>query len=146
MSQVTFHVNAPDKMAYACRLLRKAAGQGARVVVTGEPEELDRLDLALWTFAALEFLPHCRSHATPEMLQASPVVLAQGDQHLPQAPVLVHLGGPAPMEPGSFEKIIEIVGPGDSDRRDARHRWKQYAALGHQLVHHDVSLAGRAHE
>jgi DNA polymerase-3 subunit chi len=146
MSQVTFHVNAPDPMAYACRLLRKAAGQGARVVVTGESDTLDRLDLALWTFAAQEFLPHCRSDAGPAMLQASSVVLAEVDQHLPQAPVLLHLGGPAPAASGDFAKIIEIVGQGESDRLDARLRWKQYAALGHQMAHHDVAQAGRAHE
>ncbi len=146
MTQVTFHVNAPDPMAYACRLLRKAAGQGAKVVVTGQPETLDRLDVALWTFTALEFLPHCRSDAAPGMLQASPVVLAGVDQPLPQAPVLLHLGGPTPAAIGDFEKIIEIVGQGEPDRLDARLRWKQYAALGHQMAHHDVAQAGRAHE
>ena len=146
MSQVAFHVNAPDRMAYACRLLRKASGQGARVVVTGAPEELDRLDLALWTFAALEFVPHCRGDAPREMLAASPILLAVVGQNLPQAPVLVHLGGPAPSEIGRFEKVIEIVGQAEPDRQEARRRWKQYATQGHELVHHDVAQAGRAHE
>lgn len=146
MSQVTFHVNAPDKTAYACRLLRKASGQGARVVVTGEPEELDRLDLALWTFAALEFVPHCRGDAPRGMLAASSIVLAAAGQSLPKAAVLVHLGGPVSTEIGRFEKIIEIVGQGEPDRLDARLRWKQYASQGHDLGHHDVAQAGRGHE
>ena len=27
MTEVAFHFNAPDKLGYACRLLRKAVGQ-----------------------------------------------------------------------------------------------------------------------
>ena len=34
MTDVAFHFNAPDKLAYACRLLRKAVGSGSRVVNT----------------------------------------------------------------------------------------------------------------
>ena len=30
MTGVEFHFNAPDKLAYACRLLRKAAAKGAK--------------------------------------------------------------------------------------------------------------------
>lgn len=146
MSQVVFHFNAPDKTAYACRLLRKAAGQGARVVVTGEADELDRLDHALWTFSAAEFLAHCRADAPATMLQASSVVLSGIGEAIPRAPVLVHLGGPTPPDLGQFEKIVEIVGQGESDRHEARLRWKQYAALGYPLVHHDVAQGGRAHD
>ena len=146
MSQVAFHVNAPDKTAYACRLLRKANGQGAKVVVTGELAELDRLDFALWSFSALEFLPHCRADASPGMLAASPIVMVQAGQRPPPAAVLVHLGGPVSMHIGRFEKIIEIVGQSESDRLDARMRWKQYAAQGHAVGHHDVAQAGRTHE
>ena len=39
MTEVAFHFNAPDKVAYACRLLRKAVGSGARVVVTAEADD-----------------------------------------------------------------------------------------------------------
>jgi hypothetical protein len=37
MTEIAFHFNVPDKLAYSCRLLRKAYLSGARVVVTGEP-------------------------------------------------------------------------------------------------------------
>ena len=33
MTQVDFHFNAPEKLPYVCRLLRKAAGQGRKVGV-----------------------------------------------------------------------------------------------------------------
>ena len=59
MTEVAFHFNAPDRMAYVCRLLRKAVASGARVVVTGMPEALRQLDTALWTFSPVDFVPHC---------------------------------------------------------------------------------------
>ena len=57
MTEVAFHFNAPDKWAYACRLLRKASHAGARVVVMVQPEDLPHLDSLLWTFAPLELSP-----------------------------------------------------------------------------------------
>jgi len=146
MIQVTFHFNAPDKMAYTCRLLRKAIASGAKVVVAGEQEELDRLDSELWTFAAREFVPHCRGDAPAAMVASSPIVLAGADQPMPQAPVLVHLGGPVPLAMGQFEKIIEVVGQGEQDRLDARQRWKQYVAQGHDPAGHDVAQRGRVND
>ena len=44
--QVDFHSGVTDKVGHACRLLRKAVRQGARVQVCGEPAELDALDQA----------------------------------------------------------------------------------------------------
>ena len=58
MTEVAFHFNAPDKLAYACRLLRKAVGSGARVVVTAPADVLARLNSLLWTFSQLDFIPH----------------------------------------------------------------------------------------
>ena len=58
MTEVAFHFNAPDRVAYACRLLRKAVASGAKLVVTGSPDVLQQLDRALWTFSAVDFVPH----------------------------------------------------------------------------------------
>ena len=60
MTEVEFHVNVPDRLQYACRLLRKASRKGVRVAVTGSPATLSELDRHLWNFEAEEFLPHVR--------------------------------------------------------------------------------------
>lgn len=57
MTEVAFHFNAPDKLGYACRLLRKAYLRGARVMVLVEERERAALDVALWTIADGEFIP-----------------------------------------------------------------------------------------
>lgn len=140
MTQVVFHVNAPDPAAYTCRLLRKAAAQGARVMVTGAPDDLERMDAALWTFSAHDFVAHCRADAPHAMLRASPVVLARVDQSMPaDVKVLVHLGGPPPDGLERFDKVIEVVGREPHERAAARQRWKQYAAQGLALDHHEVA-------
>ena len=44
MTEVMFHLNVPDRLGYACRLLRKAHARGAKVVVSAPPATLARLD------------------------------------------------------------------------------------------------------
>ena len=40
MTEVTFHFNVPDKLGYACRLLRKAYAAGGPVGVVAPPDTL----------------------------------------------------------------------------------------------------------
>ena len=47
MTEVAFHFNAPDPVAYACRLLRKAVSNGARMVVLGVPDTVNSPSFAL---------------------------------------------------------------------------------------------------
>ena len=139
MTEVAFHFNAPDKLGYACRLLRKAVGTGARVMVTGESATLRELDVALWTFAPLEFLPHCYGEVTPAALAASPLVLAESVRSAPHQQVLVNLGAGVPDGFERFERLIEVVTGAQQDRLDGRRRWKHYADRGYALARHDIA-------
>lgn len=142
MTEVAFHFNVPDKLGYACRLLRKAWASGSRVVVTGEPDTLRALDTDLWTFSPVEFIPHCHAGAADaEVLAASPVVLADSPRGTPHQQVLVNLGGRIPDGFERFERLIEVVTQDDDDRVQARSRWKHYADRGYAITRHD--LAGR---
>lgn len=140
MTEVAFHFNVPDKLSYACRLLRKANAAGSRVVVTGEPELLRTLDTQLWTFSALEFIPHCHAAAADaQVLAASPVVLTEMPRGTPHQQVLVNLGGPVPDGFERFERLIELVCGQEQDRLQARGRWKHYADRGYAITRHDVA-------
>jgi DNA polymerase-3 subunit chi len=143
MTEVAFHFNVPDKLAYACRLLRKAAAAGSKVVVTGEPDQLRTLDTELWTFSPTEFIPHCHvAAADAQVLAASPVLLAESARGTPHLQVLVNLGGTVPDGFERFERLIELVTQEDADRQQARGRWKHYADRGYAITRHD--LAARA--
>jgi DNA polymerase III subunit chi len=139
VTEVAFHFNAPDKLGYACRLLRKALASGAKVVVTGDSAQLGELDVALWTFSAVDFLPHCRLPGAPDaLLAASPVVLTAAPGSAPHHQVLVNLGGEVPDGFEVFERLIEVVTGDDADRQQARGRWKHYATRGYSITRHDL--------
>ena len=139
MTEIAFHFNAPDRLAYTCRLLRKAVASGARLVVTGPAEALDRLDTELWTFSATDFVPHCRAQAEPALLAASPVVLADDPAAAPHQQVLLNLGAEVPAGFERFERVIEVVGLDDADRQLARSRWRHYADRGYAMSRHDLA-------
>jgi DNA polymerase-3 subunit chi len=140
VTEVAFHFNAPEKLGYACRLLRKAVASGAKVVVTGESQLLRELDVALWTFAPLEFVPHCYAGAAGDaVLAGSPVVLADTTGQAPHQQVLVNLGGEVPEGFERFERLIEVVSQDDDDRQRARARWKHYADRGYAITRHDLA-------
>ena len=141
MTEIFFHFNAPGKVAYACRLLRKAVNGNARVVVAGDAHVLGQLDTALWTFSPLDFIPHCFDDAGAGMVGASPVVLERGKVRVPgglRSQILVNLGAQVPEGFERFERLIELVGTDDDDRIIARDRWKYYAHRGYALKSHDV--------
>ncbi len=140
VTEVAFHFNAPDRVAYACRLLRKAVGSGAKVVVTGVPATLAQLDGALWTFSPTDFVPHCNLQSPPNVVAASPVILAASIESVPHQQVLLNLGHLVPEGFDRFERLIEIVGMDDEDRQLARSRWKHYADRGYAITRHDLAL------
>lgn len=140
MTEITFHFNAPDRVAHTCRLLRKAVGSGAKVMVTGEADLLRELDVALWTFSALDFLPHCLAAvAPPAVLSASPVVLAETSRDAPHQHLLVNLGAAVPEGFERFERMVEVVTLDDDARMQGRRRWKHYADRGYAIVRYDVA-------
>jgi DNA polymerase-3 subunit chi len=137
---VEFHFNAPDKLGYACRLLRKAALKGAKVAVTAETPLLRELDTVLWTFEPLEFVPHCMAGAPAAMLDATPIVLCDSGRSSPHHDVLVNLGAGVPEGFERFERLIEVVTLGEEDRVDARRRWQHYKSRGYELKRVDLEL------
>ena len=142
MTEIAFHFNVPDKLAYSCRLLRKAYLSGARVVVTAEPGVLAELDTLLWSFSATEFVPHCTSDASLITLSATPVVLAESLADCPHHEVLVNLGQTISAGFEGFERCIEVVALPPEDVMAGRGRWKHYVARGYSLVKHDLSQPG----
>ncbi|MEJ5988855.1 DNA polymerase III subunit chi [Ramlibacter sp. PS3R-8] len=139
MTEVTFHFNVPDPLAYVCRLVRRATGTGAKVVVTGGGPLLQQLDEELWRFSATDFIPHCHAAtAEPQVLQASPVVLADQVRGAPHQDILVNLGGAVPEGFEKFERLNEIVTQDETDRQQARTRWKHYASRGYAIRKYDA--------
>lgn len=139
MPEVAFHTGVADKLGYVCRLLRKAWRQRTRVVVTGDPAALGRLDTALWTFDPQDFIPHVRlmvGTTVPARLARTPIWLVDAGASPPHRDVLVNLGPDPGPEPGRFARVVEIVDASDDDRAAGRRRWNAYKAAGWTITHH----------
>lgn len=142
MTKIAFHVNVPDKLAYSCRLLRKAYLSGARVMVTAEPDVLLELDHLLWRFSAAEFVPHCRAGAPEATLAASPIVLAKSLAACPHHEVVLNLGQCIPTGFEAFDRLIEVVQAVHDDVLAGRERWRHYAAKGYTPKKHECVQTG----
>ena len=136
---VDFHSGVGDKLAYTCRLLRKACRSGQRVFVLGEALDLARLDQLLWVFDPGEFIAHVRlagGQAPPPHLQRSPVWLGTGVQALQADQVLVNLGPDPVGDPGRCARLIEVVAHDAAAAASGRARWRHYKAAGLTLRNH----------
>jgi DNA polymerase-3 subunit chi len=139
MTHIEFHFNAPDKLAYACRLLRKGTAHHQRLFVVVPESDLKPLDVALWSLAPHDFVSHCQV-AQVHLLPHSAVILATQLAPVEGVQTAVNLGPGVPEGFEGFERLIEVVSHDPADRLQARDRWKHYTALGYSLQRHDLNL------
>lgn len=144
MTEIEFHFNVPDKLAYTCRLLRKACRAGVKAVVTAEPDLLTELDRLLWCFSPTDFVPHCLATSNGQMLTATPVLLADQLESCPADRVLINLGQSVPDDFARFERFIELVSGQENDKLVGRQRWKHYKDRGYALRQNDLSASREA--
>lgn len=137
MTRVDFHFNAPDKLQYASRLVRKAYRAGQRVVVFAEAGAVAELDRTLWTFSPTDFIPHVR--ASDPLAPQTPVILCSEACETPHADVLVNLSRETPAFFSRFERLVEVVTADEDDRGSARARWRFYRERGYPLQSHDLA-------
>src|SRR3954467_6461563 len=98
MTRIDFHTNIPDKLAYACRLARKAlAADGKLVLLAQDGAQAQALNDALWTFSQTDFLPHVM--AGDPLAAHTPVIVTADEQvALPHFQMLVNLSDRAPID------------------------------------------------
>lgn len=131
--RVDFHFNVDHRLQYACRVVRKARGAGKSVLAFArEPDRLARFDAALWTFSALDFLPHV--YADSPLAASTPILLTLQAETAHVRDVLLNLDDDTPPEFerwfARFERVIEVVSLDDADRRLARARFNAYRQAG----------------
>lgn len=135
MTRIDFHSNVPDKLLYACRLVRKARAAQCRIVLRVEDSHsLGLLDEALWTFSGLDFLPHVS--AGDPLAATTPIILTDNDDaELPHHHVLINLSSATPTHFARFERMFEIVASDDADKTAGRERYRFYQQRGYPLTH-----------
>ncbi|MFC7514718.1 DNA polymerase III subunit chi [Herbaspirillum sp. GCM10030257] len=135
MTRIDFHSNVPDKLLYACRLVRKARTANCNIVLRVDDRSLlSKLDEALWTFSALDFLPHVT--AGDPLAVSTPIVLTDSDEaELPHHQVLINLSSGTPIHFARFERMFEIISSDDIDKAAGRDRYRFYQQRGYPLTH-----------
>jgi DNA polymerase-3 subunit chi len=135
MTRIDFHSNVPDKIAYTCRLVRKARAANCRIVLlAGDRTELATLDQALWTFSALDFLPHAT--VGDDNIAMTPVILTDDDSaDLPHHQILINLSAATPTHFARFERMFEIISADEDDKAAGRERYRFYQQRGYPLTH-----------
>ncbi len=131
--RIDFHFNVEHRLQYACRVARKARGAGKTILAFArEPDRLARFDAALWTFSALDFLPHV--YADSPLAASTPILLTLEPQPAVTCDVLLNLDDDTPPQFSTwftrFERVIEVVSLDDADRTRARTRLNAYRAAG----------------
>jgi DNA polymerase-3 subunit chi len=135
MTRIDFHSNVPNKIAYACRLVRKARAANCNIVLRAQDRgQLAALDEALWTFSELDFLPHVL--AGDPLAAQTAVLLTDNDKaELPHHQVLINLSDAPPDNFARFERMFEIISSDDADKAAGRERYRYYQQRGYPLTH-----------
>jgi DNA polymerase-3 subunit chi len=135
MTRIDFHSNVPDKIAYACRLSRKARAADCRIVILArDAQQLAELDERLWTFSEQDFLPHV---AVEDPLAAhTPILLTTNDaMDAPHHQILINLSDAPPSHFARFERMFEVIAADEADKSAGRERYRYYRQRGYPLTH-----------
>jgi DNA polymerase III subunit chi len=135
MTRIDFHSNIPDKIGYACRLVRKARAANCQVVLlASDAQHVARLDAALWSFSELDFLPHVM--ADDALAASTPVILTDNaTTDLPHHQILINLTTSTPAHFARFERLFEVISSEDDDKLAGRERYRFYQQRGYPLTH-----------
>lgn len=126
MTRVDFHTNVPDKLAYACRLARKAYMAGNKVVVlAADSAQMQALNAAMWTISPTDFVPHVL--AGDPLAAHTPVILTDSeDREVPHHDILVNLSLAMPANYDQYQRVFEIVSQDEADAQAGRQRFIHY--------------------
>lgn len=135
MTRIDFHTNIQDKLAYACRLARKAyASRGKVVLLADSPQQAAQLNEALWTIGDTDFIPHVM--AGDPLAGETPVIVTDSeDAPLPHHDMLVNLTQRTPAHFAQFARVFEIISTDEQDAAAGRQRYVAYKKQEYPLTH-----------
>jgi len=140
VTSIDFYFNAEDRLQVACRLAGKAVSQKKRMLIYAPDAELaGRIDKMLWTWPAIGFVPHVPAHDA--LASETPVLIAGGEETPAGIDVLLNLSAQCPPHFERFERLLELVGVEDEDKKSGRERYRFYRDRGYPIANHDLAAA-----
>ncbi|MGM9515234.1 DNA polymerase III subunit chi [Roseateles sp. DB2] len=140
-AEVSFYTGVSDRLHFATRLLRKAYGSGAQVLVLGPASLLSRLDAALWTQEPTDFVPHLllKGGVDEGLLRATPIVLAERQDAAPHCRTVLNLGADFMADVAALDRVLEVLSSEPEQVQAGRRRYKAYREMGLDIKHHEVN-------
>jgi DNA polymerase-3 subunit chi len=142
MTQVDFYIleqpDSPSLPLMACRVADKAFRNGHRVyVLANDSQQMKELDQLMWTFSQGSFTPH-ETYSGNIDNELTPILI--GADEAPEAwhDILITLTEEVPAFFSRFERVIEIVGNDEEQKKNARNRFRFYRDRGYALQSHPV--------
>lgn len=166
MTEIRFIFNVPERLSYACRVVRKLYKQGQSIAIVGQQPQLIQMDQMLWTMTPNDFLAHSllstqgqevftpatietqtpqsaplpQAESTAISPRQSPIVLLEQPAHAHHNEVLVNLLNDVPSSFSHFSFLYELVSQYDeAEKQAARQRWRHYKQRGYVVVGHDLA-------
>lgn len=145
MTRIDFYILADDadnaaSDIVACRLAGKAFGLGHAVYLhASDDAHASRLDTLLWTFQQGSFVPHMRaaSWRSPGENIPAPVLLGHDEQPPDDHwDLLINTASDVPMFFSRYQRVAELVAPGEQARALGRKRFQFYRDRGYALQTH----------
>ena len=101
--------------------------------------QAQQVDELLWGFREESFIPH---QLMSEKNDDQPVKVLIGHDAEPplECDVLINLAEQVPLFFSRFPRVAEIVGSDESQKLQARERFRFYRDRGYQLSTHDITL------
>lgn len=143
MSEVLFyHLQQTPLEQVLPSLLERSLERGWKAVVrVGDPERIEPLCNALWTYRDDSFLPHGTSEDGP--LNAQTIALTAGEENPNGGDVLFLVDGARVSDLESYQRCVLLFdGRNDDALTAARAHWKDLRATDHDITYWQQNDAG----
>ena len=142
MTNVDFYIlkNQPAQgiELLTCKLVDKAYQRGHYIYVqTTGPQQSQQIDDLLWSFREGSFIPHCQLLNENDQAQ---VLIGHNAEPPLECDVLINLAEQVPLFFSRFPRVAEIVGSDETQKQQARERFRFYRDRGYPLNTHDITL------
>ncbi|MBU3735369.1 MAG: DNA polymerase III subunit chi [Methylobacterium sp.] len=132
MTRIDFYFNVPDKLQQVVLLAAAAVPRRRNLLVlTPDASLAGQLESRIHTHQPTAFLPCCL--ADHPLVAETPVVIDWAGGHLERDDILINLCATQPAHFSRFRRLVELVGLGEEDRRQARARFRYYRDRGYEI-------------
>jgi len=141
MSRVDFYIlpEGAGTDRFACSIAKKAWSTGNRVHIHTQSEEKAKaMDDLLWTFRDISFIPHELYNDDSIVDEDTPITIGFGKGFPAQSQVIINLDLEIPAFASKFNRIVEIVGGDENNKKFARIRYKEYKGGDYETHDHKI--------